>query len=123
MDEFLIFASVALIYFAVLAVICAIELARLAWTEPRIGAATERAYAALSAALGASIGGLLGLNRIFGWGLDNNVAIGSLVVSVALVGFPSVVWLYRYRRDLLLRGVLISTVVALFAAAWLVKGE
>lgn len=120
MDEFLLAASFLLILVGVLAVVCAIELIRIANREPRIGAATERATAAVTAALGSSIAATLGLNRIFQWGLDNRLVIGALVIAVSLVGVPSIVWLYRYRRDLLFRSLAISFTVAVVAVMYLV---
>ena len=123
MDAYLFAASVILVFLAVLAIICAWELVRLARTGERVGAADERAVASITAAIGASIGGLLGLNRILHLGLTNDVAIGLLVIAAALVGVPSALWLRKYRPDLLVRGVAIAfTGAVLFGLYLLARG-
>lgn len=123
MDLFLGAASVVLIFLAVLAFVCAWELVRIARIRPSIGAADDRAHAAVLAAVGGTIGGFLGFNRIFDLGVDNGVAVVLLVVAVATVSLPSVLWLNRYRPDLLIRAFAVALTGGAISAAVLLVTE
>ena len=116
-DALVIAVSFLLVFLAVLAIICAWELLRLSRIDPPIGAAIDRAHAAVTSAIGATIGGLLGLNFILRWRWDQLVWIGLLSAALLTVSIPSVLWLARYRRDLLLRGMIVAALAAAVIAA------
>lgn len=119
-DSFLVVLSFLLVFLGVLAAICAWELRRLAHIEPFIPAATDRSHAANAAAVGGTIGAILGLNRLFHWGIPNTLALIMLALAIMSVSVPSVLWLARYRRDLLGRGIVIASLVAAVTAVALV---
>jgi hypothetical protein len=122
-DAFLALLSFVLVFLGILAVICAWELARLARIAPVIPATNDRRDAAIAAAAGGLIGATLGLNRLFDWGIPNTVALVMLALAITSVSIPSVLWLARYRRDLLIRGVAVATTGAVITAMLLVTRQ
>jgi len=121
-DGLVVVVSFILVFLAVLAIVCAWELTRLANIIPPIGAATDRAHAAVTSAVGATIGGVLGLNFIFRWGFPTLLWIAMLSAALVSVSVPSVLWLARYRRHLLERAVFVAALVALVTAVALLFG-
>jgi hypothetical protein len=119
-DAFLALLSFVLVFLGILAVICAWELARLARIAPVIPATNDRRDAAIAAAAGGLIGATLGLNRL---GIPNTVALVMLALAITSVSIPSVLWLARYRRDLLIRGVAVATTGAVITAMLLVTRQ
>ena len=62
----------------------------------RYAALNERLFSAGVKTVASVILGLLGFNRIFGWGLSDGLAISLLIVAVALHSLPPILWAYYY---------------------------
>lgn len=65
---------------------------------PEIVSLASRADDAIVLSLAATIGGVLGANRLLSLGLSSDVAVVLLALSLLLVSFPAIEWLRVWRE-------------------------
>lgn len=94
MDTFLIIVSIALVFFVIIDAIAAFLLTKsVRQSKHRYPALNERTLVAqTSFGAGVILAGL-GMNRIFGWGWDNDLALMLLVLALLVKSTPGLIWL------------------------------
>ena len=85
------------------AVWAAIRIHRIARRNKRIVALRERSQAAWIQALTATIGGVIGANRLIEYSTDTRfipreLALIGLIAIILLTSVPNILWLWRYER-------------------------